>query len=109
MYFIRIQLIFPFNLVGVIALYTGLILWRLYIRLDSVKYPLKTYADMAERIFGKTARHICTFLQSLQLVVNVGFLFMSAFSTFFFLSYSGRHYCFKQWPSPLSNQQGSRT
>lgn len=58
---------------GVIALYTGLILWRLYIRLDSIKYPLKTYADIAERIFGKPARHVCTFLQSLQLVVNVGF------------------------------------
>ena len=59
-------------LVGLIALYTGLILWRLHIRLDSIKYPLKTYADIAERIFGKTARHVCTVLQSLQLVVNVG-------------------------------------
>lgn len=57
---------------GVIALYTGLILWRLYVRLDSVKYPLKSYADIAERIFGKPARHVCTILQSLQLIVNVG-------------------------------------
>ena len=70
-YFIGIQLIFLY-LVGLIALYTGLILWRLYIRLDSIKYPLKTYADIAERILGKTARHVCTVLQSLQLVVNVG-------------------------------------
>ncbi|KAF8239666.1 hypothetical protein L208DRAFT_1236102 [Tricholoma matsutake] len=62
---------------GVIALYTGLILWRLYIRLDSIKYPLKTYADIAERIFGKPARHVCTFLQSLQLVVNVATICLS--------------------------------
>ncbi|KAG6910871.1 hypothetical protein DXG01_007188 [Tephrocybe rancida] len=45
---------------GLAALYCGLILWRLYIRLDSLKYPLKTYADIAERIFGKTARHVGT-------------------------------------------------
>ncbi|KAF8071821.1 hypothetical protein FPV67DRAFT_1667278 [Lyophyllum atratum] len=58
---------------GLAALYTGLILWRLYIRLDSLKYPLKTYADIAERIFGRTARHVCTVLQSLQLIVNLCF------------------------------------
>ena len=57
--------------VGVMALYTGLILWRLYIRLDSVRYPLKTYADIAERIFGRAARHVVNVLQSLQLLINV--------------------------------------
>lgn len=55
------------------ALYTGLILWRLYVRLDSVRYPLKTYADLAERIFGRAARHVVTVLQSLQLLINVNF------------------------------------
>lgn len=55
------------------ALYTGLILWRLYIRLDSVRYPLKTYADIAERIFGRAARHVVNLLQSLQLLINVNF------------------------------------
>ncbi|KAF9554688.1 hypothetical protein CPC08DRAFT_712698 [Agrocybe pediades] len=62
---------------GVMALYTGLILWRLYVRLDSPRYPLKTYGDMADRIFGKTARHICTFLQSIQLLVNVATICLS--------------------------------
>ncbi|KAF8626471.1 hypothetical protein AX15_004862 [Amanita polypyramis BW_CC] len=52
--------------------YSGLILWKLFLRLDSLRYPLKTYADIAERIYGKTARHICTFLQTLQLIINVG-------------------------------------
>lgn len=56
---------------GVAALYTGLILWRLYVRLDSLRYPIRTYGDMAERLFGPWARHICTSLQSLQLIVNV--------------------------------------
>ncbi|KAF8815786.1 hypothetical protein BYT27DRAFT_7224712 [Phlegmacium glaucopus] len=43
--------------VGIVALYTGLLLWRLFVRL--------------RRIFGKTARHVCTVLQSVQLLVNV--------------------------------------
>ena len=58
-------------IVGVIATYTGIILWRLFIRLDSPRYPLMTYADIAERIFGRPARHIVTALQSLQLLINV--------------------------------------
>jgi hypothetical protein len=56
---------------GILALYTGLILWRLFIRLDSPRYPLRTYADIAERIFGRAARHVCNVLQALQLLVNV--------------------------------------
>lgn len=59
-------------LVAVVACYAGLLLWTLFLRLDSLRYPLKTYGDVAERIFGKAARHICTFLQTLQLVVLVG-------------------------------------
>ena len=61
------------SVVGVIAAYTGIILWRLFIRLDSPRYPLKTYADIAERIFGKPARHVAIVLQSVQLIVVVRF------------------------------------
>ncbi|KAF8631468.1 hypothetical protein AX15_002382 [Amanita polypyramis BW_CC] len=57
---------------GVVATYSGLTLWRLFLKLDSLRYPLKTYGDIAERIYGKFARHICTLLQTLQLIVNVG-------------------------------------
>jgi len=78
MYHVRYLLLFIDGfLVGIIALYTGLIIWRLYIRLDSLRYPLRTYADMAERIFGKTARHVCTVLQSVQLLVNVRYCSLS--------------------------------
>lgn len=56
---------------AVVALYTGLILWRLFIRLDSLRYPLRTYADIVERIYGKRARQVTSFLQNLQLIVVV--------------------------------------
>ena len=57
--------------VGVVACYTGLILWKLFCWLDSDRYPIKTYSDLAERICGKWFRHLCTILQSLQLIFNV--------------------------------------
>jgi amino acid permease len=68
-YFVGIVLYIVF---GFFALYCGLILWRLYIHLDSDRYPVKTYADLGERIFGRSFRLMCTVLQSLQLIVNVG-------------------------------------
>jgi hypothetical protein len=57
--------------VGLVALYTGLLLWRLYVRLDSVRYPILSYADIVERIFGMRARRVSIVLQSVQLVVFV--------------------------------------
>ncbi|KAG6891378.1 hypothetical protein C0992_008089 [Termitomyces sp. T32_za158] len=82
-YLITTDILGPFNApfaisqvgwvpVGAAAMYCGLILWRLFVRLDSPKYPLKTYADIAERLLGRTARHVCTVLQTIQLVVNFG-------------------------------------
>ncbi|KJA17946.1 hypothetical protein HYPSUDRAFT_45793 [Hypholoma sublateritium FD-334 SS-4] len=57
---------------GVMALYTGLILWRLFVRLDSPRHPVRSYGDLAERIYGRAARHVVNVLQSIQLIVNVG-------------------------------------
>ncbi|KAF9992351.1 hypothetical protein BGZ80_004352 [Entomortierella chlamydospora] len=61
-----------YTIMGFFAFYCGLLLWRLYVHFDSDEYPCRTYSDIAERIFGRTARHISTVLQSLQLIVNVG-------------------------------------
>ena len=52
----------------------GYLLWRLYLALDSDRYPLKTYGDIAFRTFGTTARHTVNILQSLQLLLNVGII-----------------------------------
>ncbi|KAL5497898.1 hypothetical protein ACEPAH_2829 [Sanghuangporus vaninii] len=57
---------------GGVACYTGLILWRLFCVLDSDAYPIKTYSDIAERVIGKWFKHMCSALQSLQLIINVG-------------------------------------
>jgi hypothetical protein len=57
--------------VAVFACYGGLLLWALFLKLDSLRYPIKMYGGVAERIFGKAAGHFCTFLQTLQLIVLV--------------------------------------
>ena len=53
---------------------TGWQLWKMFIMLDSYKYPLKTYGDIAFRVFGAPARHTVNILQSIQLIVNVGLI-----------------------------------
>ncbi|KIK59098.1 hypothetical protein GYMLUDRAFT_44836 [Collybiopsis luxurians FD-317 M1] len=62
---------------GGVACFTGLQLWRLFCRLDSHEFPIKTYGDLAERCLGKEFKHLCTALQSLQLIINVGVICLS--------------------------------
>jgi hypothetical protein len=45
--------------------------------LDSDLYPLKSYGDVAYRVFGPWARHCVNILQSIQLIFNVGILILS--------------------------------
>ena len=51
---------------------SGWQLWRMFLRLDSDQYPLKTYGDIAFRVYGTWARHSLNFLQTVQLLCNVG-------------------------------------
>lgn len=62
---------------GIIAAYTGLLLWFLFLKMDSDRYPVRTYSDIAERIFGRWAAYVVSILQSVQLIVNVGTLCLS--------------------------------
>jgi hypothetical protein len=62
---------------GGVACFTGLQLWRLFCRLDSHEFPIKTYGDLGDRIFGREFKHVCTVLQSLQLIINVGVICLS--------------------------------
>jgi hypothetical protein len=61
-----------YTIFGALAGYTGWQIWRMFLRLDSVYYPMKNFGDIAFRIYGSWARHLVNILQSLQLVLNVG-------------------------------------
>ena len=44
----------------------------MFLQLDSVKYPVTNYSDIAFRIYGPVARHVVNVLQSVQLFCLVG-------------------------------------
>ena len=59
-----------------IASYGGYLLWKMFLGLDSDRYPVKTYADIAFRIYGSVARYVVSLLQSIQLLFNVGIIIL---------------------------------
>lgn len=61
-------------LFGVFAFLGGLLLWLLFLKLDSARYPIKLYGDLGQRIFGTWARYLSGFLQAIQLTLNVGLI-----------------------------------
>ncbi|GAA5935830.1 uncharacterized protein JCM15063_001818 [Sporobolomyces koalae] len=64
-------------LFGVFAFLGGWLLWKVFLGTDSLRYPIKLYGDLAQRIFGTWARHLCSFLQIIQLTLNVGLICLS--------------------------------
>lgn len=61
-----------YTVFGGLAVYGGFLLYYMFLGLDSYHYPMRTYGDIAFRLYGKGARHGLNFLQSLQLLCNVG-------------------------------------
>jgi hypothetical protein len=66
-----------YTIFGALAAYGGFLLWRMFLALDSDRYPLRTYGDVAFRVFGTVARHTVNFLQSFQLLFNVGIIIVA--------------------------------
>ncbi|KAL8773485.1 MAG: hypothetical protein Q9209_001589 [Squamulea sp. 1 TL-2023] len=59
---------------GVFAAYGGVLLWKMFLQLDSDRYPLRCYGDIAYRVAGSIARHTVNVVQSVQLLFNVGII-----------------------------------
>lgn len=55
---------------------SGFQLWKIYLALDSDRYPMKSYADPFFRIYGRWARHGVNILQSVQLLLTVSALIL---------------------------------
>ena len=52
-------------------------LWRMFLSLDSDKYPLRSFGDIAFRVYGQGVRIGITSLQSIQLLFNVGIIIVA--------------------------------
>ena len=59
------------------SIIAGFMLCKMFCRLDSVRYPIKTYGDLAGRLMGPWARHGTSILQAIQLIINCGIICLS--------------------------------
>ncbi|KAL2042703.1 hypothetical protein N7G274_004462 [Stereocaulon virgatum] len=66
-----------YTIFAAFAGYGGFLLWKMFLGLDSDKYPLRTYGDIAFRVYGQAVRIGVNFLQSFQLLFNVGIIIIT--------------------------------
>ncbi len=67
-----------YTIFGILSGYGGWQLWRMFTQIDSDRYPLKGYGDLAFRIFGPWARHVANVLQSFQFFFGVALLILQS-------------------------------
>lgn len=66
-----------YTVFGGFAMYFGFQLWKVFMALDSDRYPMKSYADCFFRVYGRWARHGVNILQAIQLLFTVSILILS--------------------------------
>jgi hypothetical protein len=66
-----------YTVFGGFAMYSGFQLWKVFMALDSDRYPMKSYADCFFRVYGRWARHGVNILQAIQLLFTVSILILS--------------------------------
>ncbi|PMD34875.1 hypothetical protein L207DRAFT_534158 [Hyaloscypha variabilis F] len=66
-----------YTVFGGFAMYSGFQLWKVFMALDSDRYPMKSYADCFFRVYGRWARHSVNILQAIQLLFTVSILILS--------------------------------
>ncbi|KAK4555623.1 hypothetical protein LTR86_007376 [Recurvomyces mirabilis] len=71
---------------GGLAFYCGGLLWWLYVKLDSDRFPVKSYSDITERTAGKYMRVLVTWLVFIHMIVNVATTSLSAAQSLYQLS-----------------------
>lgn len=67
-----------YTVFGALAYYSGMQLWKIFVGLDSTRYPMRNYGDVAFRIYGNWARVGVNFLQSFQFFLNVALIITSS-------------------------------
>ncbi|KAI0198814.1 transmembrane amino acid transporter protein-domain-containing protein [Astrocystis sublimbata] len=61
-----------FTAFGIISVYSGYILWKVFMGVDSHEFPARNYGDLAFRAWGTTARHVVNVLQAIGLLLLLG-------------------------------------
>lgn len=58
-------------LFGIAAAVSGYMIWKVYLALDSLRYPMQSFGDTYFRIYGPYARHFINIFQALQQFMTV--------------------------------------
>jgi Transmembrane amino acid transporter protein len=56
---------------GGFAAYSSILLWQMFLRLDSVERPIRTWRDIGDRLCGVWFGHLITIMQSTQMFLGV--------------------------------------
>ena len=61
-----------YTIFGFFAGYSGYLIWRVFLGIDSYEFPTRNYGDLGFRTWGTAARHITNFLQAIALLLILG-------------------------------------
>ncbi|KAJ5158839.1 transcriptional regulator family: Fungal Specific TF [Penicillium coprophilum] len=61
-----------YTVFGFMAGYSGYLLWRVYLGVDSYQFPAKNYGDLGFRTLGRFGRHLTNVCQAISLLLLVG-------------------------------------
>lgn len=61
-----------YTVFGFMAGWSGYLLCKVYLGLDSNEFPIRNYGDLAYRLFGPVARYSVSILQGIQLIAVLG-------------------------------------
>ena len=63
---------------GLFAGLSGWMLWRIFITLDSTRFPMQSYGDTFYRVYGSKSRHFINVTQALQQFMTVAVLVLGS-------------------------------
>ncbi|KAI0441031.1 transmembrane amino acid transporter protein-domain-containing protein [Xylaria telfairii] len=61
-----------FTAFGIVSVYSGYLLWKVFMGVDSHEFPARNYGDLAFRAWGTTARYVVNILQAVALLLLLG-------------------------------------
>lgn len=61
-----------YTVFGLMAGYSGYLIWHVFLGLDSYQFPCRNYGDLAFRTWGTTARYVTNIQQALALLLLLG-------------------------------------
>lgn len=61
-----------YTVFGFLAGYSGHIVWRVFLGIDSFEFPARNYGDLALRTWGRPMRYLTNFIQAIALILITG-------------------------------------